>query len=239
MNQEVVVREEERAKRLMAMGQMAASLAHEIRNPLGSMELYCSLLKQDLKQQPENLELAERIYQGIRTLDRIITNCLQFSRDMNPKRIRIENTTVLFKELENYLRPKAESFGAELRIVEHSHAPLIVDPYLSIQALLNVVQNALDAVEERYHGAPGGEVVIESYVESGTAWTIVVRDNGVGIPKEVQEQIFDPFYSTKERGTGLGLAVVFSVVKAHDGKISIESSEELGTRFTMELSLAE
>lgn len=216
--------QDERAQRLMAMGEMAASLAHEIRNPLGSMELYCTLLKKDLQAQPGALALAEQIHQGIRTLDRIITNSLQFSRDITPKLARVENVQELLDETLAFATARAEN--VDLVCKTEGEGPVYVDRYLVTQALLNVVLNGVDAAAA---SGQRGRVTITSTVGANGEWRVSVHDNGRGIGEADYARIFDPFFTTKKGGTGLGLPIVHSIVTAHQGTIAIESSEANGT----------
>lgn len=222
----------ERAKRLMAMGQMAASLAHEIRNPLGSMELYCTLLKKDLAQSPSSFQLAEQIHEGIRILDRIISNCLQFSRDIIPRRTWEETADSLFEGLLSRVAAKAEQQGVSLLFVDNGKYPIYVDVYLAEQALLNVVLNALEAYDG--DGSQDREIRIESDRQRPETWQLRVIDNAPGIKESDLEQIFDPFFTTKRDGTGLGLAIVHSIAQAHGGSVSIRSRAGEGTEVMFE-----
>ena len=220
--------QDERAQRLMAMGEMAACLAHEIRNPLGSMERYCTLLKKDLQTQPGALALAEQIHQGIRTLDRIITNSLQFSRDITPKLARVEQVQELLDETLAFANARADNVDLVCKI--EGEGPVFVDRYLVTQALLNVVLNGVDAAAERAAVNGGrGQVTVTSTVSASGEWRVSVHDNGRGIGEADYARIFDPFFTTKKGGTGLGLPIVHSIVTAHDGTIAIESSEATGT----------
>ena len=223
--------EEERAKRLMAMGEMAASLAHEIRNPLGSMELFCSLLKKDLAEQPELQHLADQIHRGIKTLDRIIGNCLQFTRDLKPQRKPLGNVREFLKECVESIRPRLNAANVSVEIEVSDDSAVSVDRYQIQQAVLNLVLNAIDAIEE---SGRQGKVTLTSET-SGGCWRLSVVDNGTGISAENEEKIFDPFFTTKQTGTGLGLAVVHCIVSAHGGKLTVESRPGDGATFTMEL----
>lgn len=231
-------KEEDRARRLMAMGQMAASLAHEIRNPLGSMELYCTLLKKDLSGLPKSFELAEQIHSGIKILDRIISNCLQFSRDLVPKRKRITDTSELIDETFTCVQAKAEEAGVRLTFEEKGENELCIDSYLVHQALVNLILNSIEASQEQASAdsldQPESVVVVESDRQNADSWFISVRDNGPGITQIEQERIFDPFFTTKNDGTGLGLAIVHSIVAAHSGHVAISSVPGRGTTVTME-----
>ncbi len=228
-----VMLDRERADRLMAMGQMAASLAHEIRNPLGSMELFCTLLKKDLAEQPTTLSLAEQIHQGIRRLDRIITNCLQFTRDMNPRRKEFHSVEELLAEAVTFLRAEGDSLGVAITVEHHADGSAVwLDPLLISQAVSNVLRNAIEAAgvspERR-------SVHVRSELAAATGWTLSVADSGPGISAELAERIFDPFFTTKSSGTGLGLAIVHSIVQAHGGRIEIRSDGESGTEVLLQI----
>jgi signal transduction histidine kinase len=228
----------DRQERLMAMGQMAASLAHEIRNPLGSMELFCSLLKKDLEQQPNLLKLAEQIHSGIRTLDKIISNCLQFSRDIRPQRRVVKDVQELLEEALHFTRSKAEAMTVDVALECEGDGPLQIDPYLIKQVIANLTMNAVEAIEGARDKLPQSEqfyVLVGSDLRDADNWTIVVSDNGPGIQAELQDTVFDPFVSTKAEGTGLGLAIVHSIINAHGGKISLSDNAGRGTRITVTL----
>lgn len=227
----------ERGERLMAMGQMAASLAHEIRNPLGSMELFCTLLKKDLTDEPERLKLAEQIHSGIRTLDRIITNCLQFTRETQPRRRKLDDVASYLAEVVEGIAAKTAEAQVPVRTHHSGVGVVAVDPYLFKQALTNLVVNAVDATVERRHQEGMGfvpTVEIESLLAEGN-WTLRISDNGCGIPPEDRDRIFDPFYTTKSAGTGLGLAIVHSILLAHGATMAIETEQGRGTTVIVEI----
>jgi len=223
---EIRTRQETQAQRLMAMGQMAASLAHEIRNPLGSMELFCSLLKKDLKGQPELFQAAEQIHLGIRLLDRIISNCLQFSRDIVPRKKRFTDIRPLLDAALAYAQTKADNCKVKLECEVTGSGEVFVDEYLLQQVLVNLLINAVEAVAAT---EKGGAVRLKSEIR-GDGWEIRVEDDGCGISSEALAQIFDPFFTTKQQGTGLGLTIVHSIVTSHGGEIEIaKGKDEHGT----------
>lgn len=221
---------DQRAERLIAMGQMAASMAHEIRNPLGSMELFCTLLKKDLTGQPELYQLAEQMHESIKVLDRIIANCLEFTRDRDAKWKRVESVRALLQQVALDAQPKAQAKGVRLQVEEQGDAAPEADPYLIKQALLNLVFNAIDAAAPwcAEHGRTP-EVVVHSDTSDPEVWKLTVADNGPGISEDVRERVFEPFYTTKDEGTGLGLAIVHSLVSAHRGTLTLDSAVGQGT----------
>ncbi len=232
--------EVDRERRLLAMGQMAASLAHEIRNPLGSMELFLGALKKDLEAQPNALKLAEQIHLGIKTLDRVVSNCLQFAREITPQRKTVGDITPLFGQVLEYIKPKASAAGVHVEVKIDVTGPVEIDTYFLGQALLNLSLNAVEAVESRLRKDKAAPNVVE--IESQllpASWQITIRDSGVGIPAENQERMFDPFFTTKEKGTGLGLAITHAIVTAHNGTIEVVTGDGtklgIGTEITLRI----
>ena len=239
---EELVGNEERANRLIAMGQMAATLAHEIRNPLGSMELFLTLLKKDLGSKPESLNLVEQIHSGIKTLDRIISNCLQFARDTKPRKREVSDISEFLVESLSFVRERAKNRNVQLKAVIQGDGLLFIDRYLMGQVILNLLVNALDAVEDRQEReklSPSAHfeplVTIECDLRDEDIWRLRVQDNGGGISEEVKQSMFDPFISTKSKGTGLGLAIVLSITAAHGGRVLVNSERGVGTIMTLEL----
>ena len=239
---EAGIHDEERTKRLLAMGQMAASLAHEIRNPLGSMQLFCTLLKKDLSEEPKLFQLADQIHQGIERLNSVISNCLQFARDAKPKKQTIRDIPAFLHDAVSPLEPQIDRLGIELEMQHRGQSEVLADPFLVSQAIANLVANAVDAVAEKLdqnsEQRSPFDVKILSEVEQDSLWRILIEDRGMGIEEQEQGSVFDPFFTTKDRGTGLGLSIVHTIVKAHGGSIRFESSPGQGTRFTIELPQA-
>lgn len=237
--------EEERAKRLMAMGQMAVSLAHEIRNPLGSMELFCTLLKKDLSTQPESFHLADQIHAGIRRVDRIISNCLQFARDVLPRHKPIQDMRKFLEHVLEGVQGKMAGTDVGIIIEVVDDQCVFADPYLISQAVLNLVSNAVEAVVEKQRKIASGEnaVAQREYIpevrivsqSSDREWILSIIDNGVGISKEEEGQVFDPFFTTKREGTGLGLSIVYRIIDAHGGKVNVSSNPGDGTEVVINI----
>ena len=227
--------EVQRNQRLRAMGEMAAGIAHEIRNPLGSIELFSSLLKADLKDDTEKRQLAERICTGVHNMDRIISNVLLFAKSPKPSRQKCDINRLLMELLES---PSGLVVPDTIRVIREFGANEMVgnaDNELLKQVFLNLIRNAIQAMPK------GGELRLTTKQSSTGApntenrklMTIVVADTGVGMPTDHLSQIFNPFFTTKERGTGLGLAIAHNIVKAHQGTIDVDSTEGKGTSFTV------
>lgn len=233
--------EVQRNQRLRAMGEMAAGIAHEIRNPLGSIELFASLLKNDLKNDEEKRQLAERICAGVHNMDRIISNVLLFAKSPQPSRQKCDINRLLAELLEfspGLVLPEniqvVREFGVEEMIGN-------ADGELLKPVFLNLVRNALQAmpkggvlrVATRQSAEPQAPGLLN--MDHRNFITVTVADTGVGIPKEQLPKIFNPFFTTKERGTGLGLAIAHSIVKAHQGILDVESAEGKGSAFTVKI----
>lgn len=217
-------------EKLLAMGQMAASLAHELRNPLGSIELYCSTLKKEIKGQQKAEEIVQSMLQGIRTMGQVISNCLQFTREIRPRKQFFNEANLFLKETCKYAEPKADEQTTRISWSEFGTEKFLMDPYLIGQVLINLVVNALDATESLENGRV--QVILDH--SKAEKWTLEVIDNGSGIPIEIKSKIFDPFFTTKEKGTGLGLAIVYTIVQGHGGVLELLESAQGGTRIVME-----
>ncbi len=222
----------ERKNRLAALGEMAAGLAHEIRNPLGGIQLYASVLAKDLVDQAPALEVVKKIIGGVKRLEALVGQVLQFSREMRP--------TIAEMDLADCVRQAIDLAGPTLaassvccRIDGPTSLLVQADGLLVGQALLNLVLNAAEAIETR------GIVRISYFAppEASDArqFHLVVRDNGPGIAAPVLDRIFNPFFTTKATGTGLGLAIVHRVVEAHDGTVLATNNPDGGARFEVRI----
>lgn len=222
-----------REDRLAAMGRMAAELAHEIRNPLGSLALFSGMLVEDLADQEGPLELARKMQEGVGRLNRVVGNTLSFSRDLQPK----EGAVALRSFWEEALRSAtlAEAVPWDNQIPEQ--ATWKGDPDLLRQVAQNLLQNATRAVED----TPVPRILlaaVEERLEGQRCWHLTLTDNGCGIPAETLSKVFDPFFSTFGGGTGLGLAVCHRIIVAHGGLLFIESQAGRGTTVHLRLAAA-
>ncbi len=222
-----------REDRLAAMGRMAAELAHEIRNPLGSLALFSGMLVEDLVDQAGPLELARKMQEGVGRLNRVVGNTLAFSRDLHPKLGTLALRT--FWEEVLCSTNLAEGVPWENQIPEH--ATWRGDPDLLRQVAQNLLQNALRALED-VESPCLVLAAIEEQLEGRSCWHLTLSDNGCGIPEEGLSKVFDPFFSTFGGGTGLGLAVCHRIVMAHAGLLFIESEPGRGTTVHLRLLAA-
>lgn len=215
-------------ERLAALGEMAASVAHEIRNPLGTIEGFARLLRRDLADMPQHVRLAERIVEGAQNLNYVITNLLTYARPMLLQLADVPVTRVLDACRET-LRDRARRAKVRLS-VPRPPADLCVhaDERQLAQVLLNLGINAIEAC------APSQSVRIE-VVGSRSSVLLRVRDGGCGMDDTLLMKIFDPFFTCKEGGTGLGLSLTKKIIDAHGGELSVTSTPGKGSVFTVEL----
>jgi PAS domain S-box-containing protein len=212
----------ERSKRLAAMGEMAASLAHEIRNPLGGIELIASNLSRNLRGDMRARKMAEDICSGVASLNHIVTNIQQFARVEKPEMAEMFPCDAIDDAIISALH-LIERSGVELRKDLRSSSVVTGNRELMKQAFLNIILNALQAMEG------GGRLHISMENRDNEKVEIIFKDSGGGMPQAVKNSAFEPFYSTKERGSGLGLAIVRNIIDLHGGTVEIESESGEGT----------
>jgi signal transduction histidine kinase len=198
--------------RLAAMGEMAATLAHEVRNPLGAMELFTGMLAEEVADRPAARRLTGQIASCIADLNHLVTNILDYTRLPDPKRTVVDLDALV----DEALVASAPALGPGIRIERGgaSGASCALDRGLVLQTLLNLFRNAGEAMAD--------EGALRITIEPAERWVrVTVADTGPGIPPGREEAIFAPFFTTKERGTGLGLAVARAAVAAHGGTLAI------------------
>ena len=221
-------RELERANRLAAIGQLAAGVAHEIRNPLGGIELCASMLNREVDSDEDKKALCANILESVRRMNNIVTSLLTFSQD-NKIAVRDTDVNRVLDEAIDSVQSKA--FVDQVNLVKSQTCRSIIlqaDEDKLRQVFINILLNGVEAMPR------GGSVAISMSVRRYPGITgkfLVVRfvDQGPGITKEDMKKIFQPFFTTKECGTGLGLAISHKIVEAHNGKIMIKSRKGFGT----------
>lgn len=232
-----------RNQRLREMGEMAAGIAHEIRNPLGSIELFASLLKQDLEEDPEKVKLVQHIQAGVQNMDRIISTLLLFAKSSQPSRQQCDINLLLSELLDGLDGIRVPQnikvildFGKEEMLANG-------DRELLRQVFPNLIRNAIQAMPE------GGELRLqtqkalipvagsegEKNAGARKYIAVTVTDTGGGICAEDLSKIFNPFFTTKDKGTGLGLAISHNIIKAHQGTIEAVSEEGKSTSFEVKI----
>jgi PAS domain S-box-containing protein len=243
-----------RRDRLASLGELAAGVAHEIRNPLAGIGTSAQLLKRRMESGDPRGQFADLILEEVTRLDRIVESLLKFARPTTP---RLSRQSVLppLEKARALVHEVAVRQKVELRLSQANPVPdIYLDHDQILQVLLNVLMNALQALSQ------GGEIVVSvatarkraadrsgvgrratdrlrspGEVPTLDVVEIRVRDNGPGIPAAVMAKVFDPFYTTRTQGTGLGLSICQSIVREHGGSISIESTVGQGTIVIVDL----
>lgn len=231
-----------RAERLAVVGELAAHVAHEIRNPLVTIGGFArSILRQeDLSDRVR--ERGNIIVQEVERLERILKSVMDFTKPVQPVK-QLASLNSLVEEVVDELWPLAEDHGLDITYdLTPDLEPLSIDPDQIKQVLINIVKNGLEAVVARQEDLPADNesspASIHLHTRGDDGFAVVsVRDNGIGMSPEVLENIFDPFYTIKVSGTGLGLAVTHKIVTDHGGTINVESEEGLGSTFEVLLPL--
>ncbi len=220
----------ERSRRLAALGHMAAGLAHEIRNPLGTLRGFAQYFGTRLAGDEEAEGYARIMVDEIDRLDRLIGALLRLARPREPEPRDVPLAPLVERVLA-LARQEAARAGVRLGGEVPEGLSVRADPDLLTQMLLNLVQNAVAATPA------GGRVSVLARGEGGEV-AVAVDDTGRGLTPEEREHMFDPFYTTRPAGTGLGLALVHQIVEQHGGRIEVESIRGRGTRVTVWLAAA-
>lgn len=221
----------QRMERLATMGEMALELAHEVRNPLGSIRLFASMLMSDEFLSEAGSRQLKQLEVGIKSLETVVSNMLAFGRQQPPNLLNVDLASLLL-DVSSFLAPLTKQRGVRVKMKLEEDLPTAhLDRDQMRQALMNLWLNALNAMPS------GGEIGI-ACSRALDRLRIRIEDTGPGLPPDVLERVFDPFFSTDQKGTGLGLAVASSIVKNHGGTIRATSKPPKGATFCIELPVS-
>jgi two-component system sensor histidine kinase HydH len=213
-----------RSERLAALGQLSAGLAHELRNPLGSIRGSAELLERSVKSEsPVVKELAGIISEEVDRTNSLVTRFLDFARPLEPRREKTDITQVIDKAARHAHVEIIRNYSPEV-------PELSIDPALMEQVFINLLSNAAQA------STPDAPITVATRTQNGDAEVSVV-DRGCGIPPDKMETIFNPFVTTKQSGVGLGLAIVAKIVDGHGGTMTVESEPGKGSVFHVRLPI--
>jgi len=216
------------SEKLAALGELAASFVHEIRNPLGIILGSAETLKKKVPGQIQS-EMIQFIREESERINRMLTSFLDFAKPKPPAFREVDLKDILGRTLELISLPARERKIQVIQEYPAGKVLLFLDPEQIHEALMNLELNALEAMPR------GGILRVSLALDEGKGAVIRVSDSGVGIPEGAQSKIFNPFFTTKERGTGLGLSIVHTVVKNHGGSIGVLGNEGGGTTFILTL----
>ncbi|MCP4622509.1 MAG: two-component sensor histidine kinase [bacterium] len=217
-----------RAERLSSLGEMAAGISHEIRNPLGIIRSSAELLKKKVTKVDPSNTIPDIIVEEANRLNNIITDFINFARPRSPNLVPCRIEEVIDKNI-TFLSMQIEENGYAIKQNYQNSLPEIqADAAMLYQSFLNILINAMQAM-------PNGGNIEVGISSNDKIVTINFEDEGQGIPKEVIDKIWDPFFTTKEMGTGLGLGVVKNLIESHGGNIQIYNRSQGGTRVAVEL----
>ena len=229
----------QRSKRLSALGEMAAGIAHEIRNPLAAIQLYLGMVCDDLAQPQPAADVAldnvRKISSAVQGMSAIVNDVLSFARGIEPQ-VRRSCVAELFDRVLASHRPGIEQARVHVvrRDLARGDVAIDADAGLLQQALLNLVRNAVEAMAGgvRDGDGPARVLTLDAQVDEAGC-TLVVADSGPGIPDDSIDRIFNPFFTTRSTGTGLGLAIVHRIVDAHGGSVTVVNDGGAVFRLTL------
>ncbi|MBI3400264.1 MAG: PAS domain-containing protein [Acidobacteria bacterium] len=232
--------------RLASLGEMAAGIAHELKNPLAGIEVMAGLLRRQVPDSKDAQSLLADILSEAKLANKIVVEMLEFVR---PVRLQVERTDVagVLQQAVTMAESKTSRGEVSVEVDVEPRLAIECDDHQLSQVFTNLITNAFEALEGK------GRLVITALsklVEADPAFAaatspaptpmviVDVEDNGPGLPVEVTDKIFDPFFTTKPQGSGLGLAIVRKIVDAHDGRIDVNSTPGVGTRFRVTLPVS-
>ena len=221
---------------------LAAGMAHEIKNPLGAISIHIQLIQKALEKARENQDKLpakkfvedhiDVVNEEIDHLNKLVMDFLLAVRPIKAQ-LELKDPDKVIENLVNFFTPEFNKEKIEVNLTEAgSGKRIMIDEKLFRDVIMNLSQNALAAIKSKFAGEEGGKLFISS-CEKDNKYIIKISDNGCGMSDETLAKIFEPYYTTKANGTGLGMTMVYKIVKEFSGEITVDSKEGEGTSFTM------
>ncbi|WP_093369531.1 transporter substrate-binding domain-containing protein [Tindallia magadiensis] len=217
--------------KLESLGRLTANIAHEIRNPLTAIKAYVELIPEKYHKEDFRRMMVEDVPKEIKRANDIISSLLTYTKPSQPQKDLCHISEIL-KEVVHFYSGEAERKGIHVKLQIEDGIYAIVDEPQFRQIIINLFLNAVQVLENTEKPC-----IMVKLNKNNDKWIVRITDNGPGIPFDVQSKIFDPFYTTKKQGSGLGLAVCYQFVKENNGDISVKSSHKEGTTFTITFQL--
>ncbi len=227
---EVKNRELARKNRLADLGQMGSHVAHEVRNNLVPVTLYLSLLRRRLAEDPDSLEVLDKVTAGFTALDVTVNDLLHFTSDRDP-RLATFSLRKLVEEVHSSLAPQLSAQAIDTVTDVPEQTRMTADRDMLRRAVLNLTLNAVDAM-------PDGGTLSADCKSTPDGVELRIADTGSGLTEEAVSRAFEPFFTTKCGGTGLGLAIVYRIVEVHGGRLTAANRPEGGAVFTLQIPKA-
>ena len=221
------------SEKLASLGQLAAGVAHELNNPLGTILLYSDIVKKETDPNSPHAEDLDIIVRETKRCKGIVSALLEFARQNQVIAQPTDLNTLILKVAELEIK-NCEALSVQIHLKLYPKLPKIqADPAQLTQVVVNLIENALDAMPE------GGSLFIRTINEPEGMVTVEFEDTGMGIPAEHLSRLYTPFFTTKPigQGTGLGLAIIYGIIKLYRGQIFVHSEVNKGTKFTIQLPI--
>ena len=228
--QKILEEQAERNEKLSAMGELASGVAHEIRNPINSIGMIAQRLNKEFEpiSDADEYQIITKVLKDeVNRINKIISQFLNYAKPLELQKIKV-NTKDFFEEVYQLFIDQAKVKGIKFDLLNHQSIDIYMDPELIKQSMMNIIQNAMDAVNY------DGTVILDYRLLNGS-FLIEIKDNGSGITEDDKKKIFDLYYSTKKDGNGLGLSISQKIISQHDGTIEIENNNPSGSIFKIKI----